>query len=200
MTDRVDLGQEDQPDHEWEVLGRRTVHASWWLELHLDRVRLNDGRIIEHEVVVSPRDASGAVVVDGDRVLMIYRHRFITGAWGWELPAGVVDPGETPEEAAARECVEESGFRPGTLRHLTTWHPSSGFTDQTFHVYLATSATEVGPPTETNEAIRVEWRTFDQIRNDHRCGRIPDGFTQVGLAWAAARLGRSDILFDPDVA
>lgn len=179
----------------WERLGRRTVYSSWWVELHIDKMRLNDGRIIDHEVVSSPRDAAGVVVVDDDRgVLMIYRHRFIPDTWGWELPAGVVDPGETPIEAAARECVEEAGFEPGDLEHLSSWRPSSGFTDQQFHVFLARDGTDIGGPVEVNETLAVEWRSFEQIATDLSSGAIPDGFSQMGLIWAFSRLGRASLL------
>ncbi len=180
---------------EWERLGRTTLHRSWWMEVHLDRMRLNDGRIVDHEVVASPQDAAGVVVVDADRgVLMIYRHRFITDVWAWELPAGLVDPGEEPIEAAARECEEETGHRAGSLRHLTTWHPSSGYTDQTFHLYLAEAAEYLGPPSERNEAMTVEWRSFEAIGADLAAGRIPDGFSQMGLVWAMLVTGRSDVV------
>ena len=87
----------------WQRLSRRTVYSSWWVELHLDQMRLNDGRVIEHEVIHSPREASGVAVINSERgVLMIYRHRFIPDTWGWELPAGVIDPGEDATQAASR--------------------------------------------------------------------------------------------------
>ena len=179
----------------WQRLDRRTVYSSWWVELHVDRMRLNDGKIIDHEVVVSPREATGVVAIDPEcGVLMIYRHRFIPDTWGWELPAGVIDPGESAEAAAARECEEETGHRPGPLTHLTSWCPTSGFSDQRFHVYLATSAEEIGPPEEANEAVAVEWRPIEQVADDLRCTRIPDGFTQMGLLWAFAHTGRADLL------
>lgn len=168
------------------------------MELHLDRMRLNDGSVIEHEVVVSPRGASGVVVAHPDRgILLIYRHRFIPDTWGWELPAGVIDPGETAEEAARRECEEEAGYRPGPLRHLTSWHPSSGFSNQTFHVFLSESAEGDGRPTDLNEASFVAWRQFDDVAADLISGRIPDGFTQVGLLWAFSVTGRADLLSGP---
>ena len=60
-----------------------------------------------------PNQAAGTIVRDPDRgVLLLWRHRFITDTWGWEIPAGRIDPGETPEQAAARETLEETGWEP----------------------------------------------------------------------------------------
>ena len=96
-------------------------------------------------------------------MLLLWRHRFITDTWGWELPAGGVDPGESLEEAAIREAVEEAGWRPERLRHLVTYHPINGSVDQTFAIFLADSAVEVGPPTDVSEAERIEWVPLDQV-------------------------------------
>ncbi|MCB1259267.1 MAG: NUDIX hydrolase, partial [Acidimicrobiales bacterium] len=84
----------------------------------------------EHHVVRVPQPAAGVVVHDPGRgVLLLWRHRFITDTWGWEIPAGRVEVGETIEEAAAREVLEETGWRPGPLEHLLTFHPANGITD-----------------------------------------------------------------------
>ena len=93
-------------------------------------------RRFEHHVVRVPRPAVGCVVHDPDRgVLLLWRHRFITDTWGWEIPAGGVDEGESPEAAAARETLEETGWRPGPLAPLMlTYHPSNGLTNQVFHL------------------------------------------------------------------
>ena len=81
---------------------------------------------------------------DPDRgLLLLWRHRFITDTWGWEIPAGGIEPGETPEEAATRETIEETGWAPGPLRHLVTYQPTNGLSDQRFHIYLAAGAQHV---------------------------------------------------------
>ena len=64
-------------------------------------------------ITIPLQRVAGAVALDDqDRVLLVWRHRFITKSWGWELPGGIVDSGETSAEAARRETVEETGWRP----------------------------------------------------------------------------------------
>ncbi len=176
---------------EWQVRSRRTLYRSWFVELHVDRVELPDGRIIDHEVVSVPRDGAATVAVDPDRgMLLIHRHRFITGVWGWEVPGGLVEPGEQPIEAAAREFVEETGWEPGPLEHLTSLYPASGLSDQRFHLFLAPGARHVGEPTEQNEASRIEWRSFEQVGADVRSGAIADGVAQFSVTLGLASVGR----------
>ena len=88
----------------WTVHGERALYESEWVRLALVDVEIPGEARFEHHVVRMPNQASGTVVHDPDRgVLLLWRHRFITDTWGWEIPAGRIDDGETPEEAAARE-------------------------------------------------------------------------------------------------
>ena len=99
------------------------------MNLALTDVEIPGGERFEHHVVRAGADASGTVVADPDRgVLLLWRHRFITDTWGWEVPAGRVDAGETPADAAARETLEETGWRAGPLTFLCTYHPNNGQT------------------------------------------------------------------------
>jgi 8-oxo-dGTP pyrophosphatase MutT (NUDIX family) len=150
-------------------------------------VELPDGERFEHHVLRMPAPAAGTVVTDPERgVLLLWRHRFITDSWGWEIPAGRVDAGETPAEAAVRETVEEAGWRPLDLEHLTTYHPNNGTSDATFHLFLAHGTTYVGEPTDTNEAERVEWLDWARVRVEIAAGRILDGLSLTALLWVIA--------------
>src|SRR5947209_8496211 len=141
----------------WTVHGERSVYESEWVSLHLVDIEVPGHGRFEHHVVRMPNHAAGTVVHDPGRgLLLLWRHRFITDSWGWEIPAGRIEPGESPIDAAAREALEETGWQPGRLRPLVEYQPTNGLSDQVFHIYLADGATEVGPPSDPGESERIE--------------------------------------------
>jgi 8-oxo-dGTP pyrophosphatase MutT (NUDIX family) len=167
---------------QWTVHGERSLYESEWVNLRLVDVEVPEGPRFDHHVVRMPRPAAGTVVFDPARgVLLLWRHRFITDNWGWEIPAGRVDEGETPMQAAYRETLEESGWRPSPLRPLTSYRPAPGLVDQHFHLFLADGAEHVGEPLDASESERVEWVPVDRLRDEIREGRVVDGFTLVGV-------------------
>jgi len=171
----------------WQVHGERVLYDSNWVRLALVDVEIPGGERFEHHVVRMPYNAAGAVVHERDRgVLLLWRHRFITDTWGWEIPAGGINPGETPEAAAARETLEETGWRPGVLRPLVHFHPSNGLSDQTFHTFVADGASHVGDPTDAGESERIEWVPVDETRRIVRAGEMTDGLSLTAVAYALA--------------
>ncbi|WP_408022728.1 NUDIX hydrolase [Streptacidiphilus fuscans] len=141
----------------WKNLGEQTVYANQWFKINLADVELPDGRHLDHYLMRLRPVALTAAVNADDEVLLLWRHRFITDSWGWELPAGVVDDGETIEQAAARELLEETGWRIGPLHPLLTVEPSNGLTDARHHVFWAEGAEYVGHPQDDFESERREW-------------------------------------------
>jgi 8-oxo-dGTP pyrophosphatase MutT (NUDIX family) len=170
----------------WTVHGERTLYDSDWVRLALADVELPSGDRYEHHVVRISRPAAAAVMRRDGEILLLWRHRMVTDSWGWEVPAGRADPGESPEEAAAREAVEETGWRPRSMRRLGSFHPMPGLVEQTFHVFVADGADRVGEPSDTDEAERVEWLPEASVREFLRDGSIGDGFSLVALHWALA--------------
>ena len=172
---------------QWTVHGERSLYESAWMNLRLVDVEVPEGARFDHHVMRMPQPAAGTVVFDPDRgVLLLWRHRFITDTWGWEIPAGRVDEGETPAQAAHRETLEESGWRPSTLRPMMSYRPSIGSSDQVFHLFLADRADHVGEPLDASESARVEWVPVARLRDEIREGRVVDGFTLVGVLYGLA--------------
>jgi 8-oxo-dGTP pyrophosphatase MutT (NUDIX family) len=171
----------------WTVHGERTIYDSDWVKLTLVDVEVPGQQRFDHHVIRMPAKAAGTVVHDAALgVLLLWRHRFITDTWGWEIPAGRIDPGETPEEAARRETLEETGWEPGTTRPLVTFHPSNGLSDQKFNLFIADSATYVGEPSDPGESERIEWVPLDEVRAIVARGEMPDGLSLTGITYALA--------------
>ena len=171
----------------WIVHGERPIYESEWMTLALTDIEIPGGARFEHHVVRAPAAAAGAVVHDRERgLLLLYRHRFTTDTWGWEVPAGRIDEGETPEAAAARETLEETGWRPGPLRPLFEYFPYNGISDGTFHLFAADRAEHVGDPVDTDEAERVAWVPWDDVRSAIDAGQVGDGLSLTALLWVLA--------------
>jgi 8-oxo-dGDP phosphatase len=169
------------------VHGERPIYDSEWMRLVLVDVEIPGVERFDHHVIRYPRAASGTVVHDPDRgVLLLWRHRFITDTWGWEIPAGRIEAGETPEQAAVRETLEETGWRPGPLTRVGSYAPSNGTSDQIFHVFTAAGAMHVGNPTDIGESERIAWLPVDEVRRLIVANELTDGLTLTSLLWALA--------------
>ena len=171
---------------QWKVHGERPIYTSKWVSLWLVDVELPDGQRFEHHVVRMAPVAAAAVVDDQARVLMLWRHRFITDTWGWELPTGIVEDGETPQETAAREVEEETGWRPGPLRPIVYSQPSNGISNSEHYLFRADGATYLGPPFDTNESDRIEWVPLTEVRRLIDKREIVDGPTLTALLYTLA--------------
>ncbi|SHI15820.1 NUDIX hydrolase [Streptomyces sp. 3214.6] len=168
---------------EWKTHGERQIYTNPWVNLCLVDVQQPDGRRWEYHVVRLRHLAVAAVVNDRHEVLMMWRHRFITDSWAWELPMGLVEEGESPEEAATREVLEETGWRPGPIKPLIYAEPANGITDSQHHVVRADGATYDGPPTEKNESDRIEWIPLSEIRGMIDRREIVSSGSLVGLLY-----------------
>jgi 8-oxo-dGTP pyrophosphatase MutT (NUDIX family) len=167
----------------WEVHSEKPLYTDEWLDIRLADVELPDGRRLDHRLIRTRPGAGVAMIVDGS-VLLLWRHRFITGTWGWEVPLGKADPGEDPPAAAAREAEEETGWRPGPLRPLLRVEPTPGISDSVHHVFRADTATHIGPPPDAYESDRVAWVPLADIPRLAADGKISSGTTLSALLYA----------------
>lgn len=156
----------------WKNLSEKTVYENPWLTLNLADVELPDGRHLDHYLIRQRPVALATAVNDQDEALLLWRHRFITDSWGWELAAGVVEDGEDLDAAAAREMLEETGWRPGPLRHLLTVEPSNGLSDARHHVYWSETAEYVGHPEDDFESERREWVPLSRVPELIAAGQV----------------------------
>src|SRR5262245_19324521 len=140
----------------WTIHGERIIDDTRRAVLSIADVELPNGVRFEQYVLRVPTAAMVIVVDDAERVLMMWRHRFILDRWVWELPGGYLDPDEDPIACAIREVEEETGWRPRSLEPLVIFQPMVGTIDQKNIVYLSRGADHAGTAPDINEAERIE--------------------------------------------
>ncbi len=178
----AETGNESAP---WQVLDKRTIYSSDWINLAQWSVRLPDGSVIpDHHVLDYPSEAVAAIPLDASgRILMIDHYRFITGTRGWEVPSGRIDAGESVEQAALRELLEETGYSASNWQALGRYHPSNGSSNQVFHVGVARGLIHRSGPLDSNETLGLRFFTPCEVRDLITRNRIPDGLSLTALCW-----------------
>ncbi len=119
------MRREPQRASEWTIHGERIIDDSRRAVLSIADVELPDGVRFEQYVLRIPKAAMVIVLDDNERVLMLWRHRFVIDQWVWELPGGYLDPAEDEVECAAREVEEETGWRPRKMEKIGIF-PANG--------------------------------------------------------------------------
>ena len=149
-----------------------------------DVLRFDDGREVAVDIV---RHRASVVLIpmpSRDEVILVRQYRHAVERWLWELPAGTSEPGEAVETAAARECHEEIGLRPGRLTRLGALLPTPGYCDEQMVFYLAEDLHEPAEAAAHDEDEQLEPRTFTLAELDDLAsrGELADMKTLCGLA------------------
>ncbi|MGC8669125.1 MAG: NUDIX domain-containing protein [Chthonomonadales bacterium] len=186
MNEPPSLTPDEAAPPRWRVLARRPVYESEWVSLYHNDVQLPDGSILhDYHEVCFPRPAAGVVPIGADGcVLLVDHERFIIGERAWEVPAGRVDEGETPEEAARRELLEEAGAVCSSLVFLGGHRPLIGSTNARFLLYAATDVRQVKAIADTNEIAGSRWFTPHEVRQLLDRHELTDGMTITGILLA----------------
>jgi ADP-ribose pyrophosphatase len=156
------------------------------IHLDVDTVEFPDGSTGQLEMIRHPGASAVVPLLDDPstpdpRVLMLRQFRHAAEGFIWEIPAGRLDPGETPEQCARRELVEETGMVARRLTPLTSIFTTPGFTDERIHLFLA-SGLEVGVHRrEADEFMEVHPRPWSVVMEMAERGEIEDAKTLVAL-------------------
>ena len=164
-------------------LDHRRIFDGKVFDVDRDTVRMPNGREVAVDIIRHPPSAVIVPVPEPGHVILIRQYRYAVNRGLWELPAGSVDEGETPEQAARRECHEEIGQLPDTVVRLGSMFPTPGYCDEEMFFFRVSGLTVPDEAAELDEDEDIEVRTFTlkEAREMIRTGQIIDMKTVVGL-------------------
>jgi 8-oxo-dGTP pyrophosphatase MutT (NUDIX family) len=169
-------------DDSWVVHSRHTAYVGRTLRVEREDVTAPAGDRFHHDRAIFPRAAVALVLDEEDRVLVLRTHRHVVDRHGWELPGGVVDPGEDPMAAASREAAEETGWRPaGPGRTLVAFEPLPGTAQAPMSVHVWTGAVAGDLPLDPHEPGRATWIPFAEAVRLALAGELLGAGSLVGV-------------------
>ena len=166
-----------------ERLETDRVFAGKVFNIERDRVRMPNGRTLTVDVVRHSRSVVLVPIPEPGHVILVRQFRYAVNAYMWELPAGSVDQGESPEQAARRECHEEIGLVPATIVRLSAMYPTPGYCDEEMVFFRVSGLEKTDEQAHVDEDEDIEAKTFEirEAREMIRRGEIVDMKTVVGL-------------------
>jgi 8-oxo-dGTP pyrophosphatase MutT (NUDIX family) len=168
-----------------ERINRKVIYESDWISLYVDKVKMPDGSIIDsyHKLHYPHESICVVVFNDHGEILLIQSKRYITNRLEWEIPAGRIETGETPHDAARRECTEETGCSINDLKLLCSYNPSNGMSDLLVHVFGAKVCRETAEINQ-NEVNSKKWVKRKDILEMLRDNRTRCGVSILALLYA----------------
>ena len=168
---------------EAEKLESERVFKGKVFSIDRDRVKMPNGRAVTVDVVRHSQSVVLVPVPEPGKLTLVRQYRYAVNAFLWELPAGGVDDGETPEEAARRECHEEIGLVPSTIVRLGAMYPTPGYCDEEMFFFRLSGLEKTDEKAEVDEDEDIEVQVFAlrDVREMIRRGEIRDMKTLAGV-------------------
>jgi ADP-ribose pyrophosphatase len=168
---------------DYRTLSSHYVYNGHNIRLRVDEVVLPSGKETVREVI----EHNGAVAIVAmdieQNILLVRQFRHAAGKELLEIPAGGIDPGETPEETARREMQEETGYVPGKLEHMGGFYSAPGYASEYLYLFLATDLAPARLIAEDTEEIKLVKMPLDDVVELIRNGEIQDAKSIAGLLY-----------------
>jgi len=182
--DRAGGGAAAPPGEAPAGVRRQWIYRGRIVQLALDEFTAPAGKRVQREVVVHPGAAAILAFSADGGILLERQYRYATGKELWEIPAGIINPGEDPATAARRELAEETGWHAGELEPCCAFYSSPGFTDERLYLFRTTVTARGQTHFDEDENIVSGFMPAERIRDMLAAGEIQDAKTLVALLWA----------------
>lgn len=168
-----------------KTVSSQLIYQGKIISVRLDEVLLPDGRKASREVVEHPGAVAILAVNDSGEAYFVRQYRQAVAEDLLEIPAGKLEPEESPAECAVRELAEEAGVKPKELRQIALYYSSPGFASERLYLFLATGLEAVKALQEAEENLQVSRIYLPEAIKMAREGKITDGKTIIALLLAA---------------
>ena len=169
-------------------MSREIVHVGRKIQVAIDTQTTPDGTVIRRDAILHPGAVVILPVLDRDRIVLLRNHRFVIGETLWEVPAGTRESDEPLEACAARELLEETGYRANRWRCLGYLYASPGVLDEKLHLFVAEDLTPGPMQPEADEELEPRIVPFDEALRMCLAGEIKDAKTiTLLLLWEKLR-------------
>lgn len=178
------------PNKKFEEITLKTTHIFQGkiISLQVDDVRLPNGETATREIVKHPGAVAVLAIHEG-KMVVVEQYRKPLEKSQVEIPAGKLDPGENPLEAAHRELQEETGFTCPSIKLISSFYTSPGFADEVIHLYYADELTAGADKPDDDEFLECESITLEEGKQMIAEGRISDAKTIMAIyAWQLHQL------------
>ncbi len=173
-----------------ELLGSRRIYDGKVVSVRVDTLRGAEGKTHDIEVV---EHAQAVVVIVRPRpseMLLVHQYRHPLARENWEVVAGAMNPGESPQDGAARELREETGYVAHRVTRLWSAFSAPGFCDELLH-FCVVDGYDIGEPEpdEGEEDMQLGIFTIEELWRKIRADELPDSKTQIAVLWALSDRG-----------
>jgi ADP-ribose pyrophosphatase len=165
----------------YELLTREIIYRGKIFDLSSDQVRYQSGATVQVDVIHHHGGAAVVALTDKCEVVLVKQYRHPVGEYLLELPAGKLEPNDSPEKAAERELEEEAGYQAEEWKLLSTAYPAPGYCGEKLFIYLAQGLKPVERRPDFDEEIEVVYLPFEEARDLVYSGEIRDAKTIIGL-------------------
>lgn len=173
-----------------ELIESQTLYRGRIVTLRIDTVRLPNGHIARREIVEHQGAVAIVPLIDSETVLLIRQYRQAVGEVLLEIPAGTLEPGESPDACAQRELEEETGYQAQQMRRLFSQYLAPGYSQEVLHVYLAESLQPTRQRLDEDELNELVPTPLNQVTEMILQGVIKDSKTIAGLLMTLRLWGR----------
>ncbi len=163
----------------------KTIYTGRVFKLASDNITLSNGVNLDIDIIRHPGASAIVPLLSQNAVILIKQYRYAAGGYIWEIPAGTLNPGESPLECAKRELIEETGYRADKMEKLTEIVPVPGYSDERIHIFLATDLSPAKQNLDRDEMLNVHEVKMEAALEMIAKGEIIDSKTISGLYLAS---------------